>query len=137
MKDTPLTSFGMRSFFSNMTHAALLCIAFAFSISLQAQMPDFGPNVYVFDPSTPTEQIMSTLSTAYFQGLGPNDDPTQNQFSTNRYAILFKPGTYNLQAPVGYYVSIAGLGQTPGSVVINGFLTPNFGSTFPGANVTD
>jgi len=58
------------------------------------------------------------------------------QFSTNRYAVLFKPGTYNIEAPVGYYESLAGLGQSPGSVTINGFLTPNFGNAFPGANLT-
>ncbi len=137
MKSSAQTSSSMCSPRWRLSHTAFVATFFAFSTLLQAQTPDFGPNVYIFDPSTPTEQITTTLNNAYFQGLGPNDDPTQNQFSANRYAILFKPGTYTLQAPVGYYVSIAGLGQTPGSVVINGFLTPNFGSTFPGANVTD
>jgi hypothetical protein len=99
--------------------------------------PDFGPNVFIFDPSTPAAQITSTLSSLYFQALGPNDDPTLNQFSTARAAVLFKPGTYAIQAPIGYYESIAGLGETPGAVTINGFITPNFGATFPGANVTD
>ena len=102
-----------------------------------AQAPDFGPNVYIFDPSTPAAQIQTTLSNLYFQGLTPTQDPTLNQFSANRYAILFKPGTYSIQAPIGYYESIAGLGETPDAVTINGFITPNFGSTFPGANVTD
>jgi hypothetical protein len=102
-----------------------------------ANAPDFGPNVFVFDPSTPASQIQTTLNNAYFQGLTATQDPTTNQFSTNRYAILFKPGTYNIQAPIGYYESIAGLGETPGAVTINGYITPNFGSTFPGANVTD
>ena len=31
--------------------------------------PDFGPNVFVFDPSTPASQIQTTLNNAYFQGL--------------------------------------------------------------------
>jgi putative cofactor-binding repeat protein len=137
MKSIAPASSSTPSALRSLSRAAVVTTLFALSVLVQAQTPDFGPNVFVFDPSTPTAQITTTLSNAYFQGLGPNDDPTQNQFSTNRYAILFKPGTYNLQAPVGYYVSIAGLGQTPGSVVINGFLTPNFGSTFPGANVTD
>ncbi len=53
------------------------------------------------------------------------------------------PGTYDVQAPVGYYESIPGLGETPGAVTISGFLTPNFGvaasgtPTWPGNNVTD
>ncbi len=48
-----------------------------------------------------------------------------NQFGTQRYAILFAPGTYGsaadpLSITVGYYTSIAGLGQNPNQVVING-----------------
>ncbi len=89
--------------------------------------PNFGPNVYIFDPSMPATQVQSTLASLANEG----------QFSANRYAVLFMPGTYSVQAPVGYYESIAGLGETPNAVTINGFLTPNFGSTFPGANVTD
>ena len=89
--------------------------------------PNFGPNVYIFDSSIPAAQVQSKLIS-----LG-----NEAQFSTNRYAVFFMPGAYSLQAPVGYYESIAGLGETPNAVAINGFLTPNYGSTFPGANVTD
>lgn len=89
--------------------------------------PAFGPNVFVIDPSMPSAQVTQLLTSL------SNED----QFGTNRWAILFMPGTYNVQAPVGYYESIAGLGATPGSVTINGFLSPNFGTSFPGENVTD
>ena len=42
-----------------------------------------------------------------------------------RYALLFEPGTYGSTADpltfqVGYYTSVAGLGQNPSQVVING-----------------
>ena len=48
-----------------------------------------------------------------------------NQFGTQRYAILFEPGTYGSAASplvfqVGYYTSVAGLGLSPNDVVING-----------------
>jgi hypothetical protein len=95
--------------------------------------PNFGPNVYVLDPSMPAAQVTATLTSL----------SNEAQFSTKRYAVLFKPGAYTVQAPVGYYESIAGLGETPGGVTINGFLTPNFGvavygtSTWPGNNITD
>ncbi len=39
--------------------------------------------------------------------------------------MLFKPGTYDLQAQVGYYESVAGLGESPQSVNINGYVTSN------------
>src|SRR5258707_10953264 len=43
-----------------------------------------------------------------------------NQFGSQRYALLFKPGTYNVDANVGFYTQVAGLGLTPDAVVING-----------------
>ncbi len=48
-----------------------------------------------------------------------------NERGPQRYAILFKPGTYGtadkpLNFQVGYYTEVAGLGQNPGDVVING-----------------
>ena len=43
-----------------------------------------------------------------------------NQFGTQRYALLFKPGTYSAEANIGYYTSIQGLGQNPDDVTING-----------------
>ena len=42
------------------------------------------------------------------------------QFSTNRYAFLFKPGSYNANISVGFYTSVYGLGQRPDDVNITG-----------------
>jgi hypothetical protein len=80
--------------------------------------PDFGPNVYVFTPSMPQSQIQATVDSIASQQVG-------NQFGTQRYALLFEPGTYGSAADplffqVGYYTSVAGLGTSPGDVVING-----------------
>ncbi len=102
----------------------------AIGMAALGQQPDFGPNVYVLDPSMPASQVLSTLTSL-------SNEP---QFGTNRYAVLFKPGTYAVQAPIGYYESIAGLGEQPGDVTINGYITPNFGTAtqyFPGTNLTD
>jgi hypothetical protein len=43
-----------------------------------------------------------------------------NQFGSQRYAVLFKPGTYSTNVNVGFYEQVAGLGLTPDSVTING-----------------
>jgi hypothetical protein len=53
------------------------------------------------------------------------DEQAGDQFGTQRYALLFEPGTYGSAAHplflrVGYYTSVAGLGAVPGAVVING-----------------
>jgi hypothetical protein len=43
-----------------------------------------------------------------------------NQFGSQRYALLFKPGSYNVNANIGFYTSIAGLGRAPNDVTVNG-----------------
>jgi hypothetical protein len=92
--------------------------------------PNFGPNVIIIDPSMPSTTINSTLASV--AALDVN-----SQFITSRYAVLFKPGTYSVQAPIGYYESIAGLGTDPSAVTINGFITPNFGTEAENENLTE
>ena len=80
--------------------------------------PSFGPNVYVFTPSMPQSQIQATVNSIATQQIS-------NQFGTQRYALLFEPGTYGSAADpltfqVGYYTEVAGLGGSPGDVTING-----------------
>jgi hypothetical protein len=80
--------------------------------------PDLGPNVYVFDPSMPQSDIQAAVDAIAAQQV-------PNQFGTQRYALLFKPGTYGstanpLNFQVGYYTEVAGLGASPNDVVING-----------------
>ncbi len=49
--------------------------------------PAFGPNVVIFDPGMPTSQIQATVDAIAGQQVS-------NQFGSQRYALLFKPGTY-------------------------------------------
>jgi hypothetical protein len=51
--------------------------------------------------------------------------PVDSQFNSQRYAVLFRPGTYGSAAnplvfQVGYYTQVAGLGAMPQDTVING-----------------
>jgi hypothetical protein len=43
-----------------------------------------------------------------------------NQFGTQRYELMFEPGTYNVSVPVGFYTEVVGLGQSPTQTVITG-----------------
>ncbi|MET7382346.1 coagulation factor 5/8 type domain-containing protein [Streptomyces sp. NPDC005526] len=80
---------------------------------------DLGPNVLVFDPSTP--DIQAKLDEVFRQ-------QESAQFGTGRYALLFKPGTYHgLNAQLGFYTSIAGLGLSPDDTTINGDVTVDAG----------
>jgi hypothetical protein len=78
-----------------------------------AAEPDFGPNVRIFSPDTPTADIQAALDAAALEQVPA-------EFGTGRYAFFFKPGTYDLDAQLGYYTSVAGLGLHPDDVTING-----------------
>ncbi|MHB9755916.1 coagulation factor 5/8 type domain-containing protein [Streptomyces sp. BYX5S] len=80
---------------------------------------DLGPNVIVFDPATPG--IQAKLDDIFQQ-------QESAQFGGGRYQLLFKPGTYNgLNAQLGFYTSISGLGLSPDDTVINGDVTVDAG----------
>src|ERR1700726_2125920 len=97
---------------------------------IHAMQPDFGPSVMIFDPSMPTSQIQAAVDAIANQQV-------DNEMGTQRYALLFMPGTYGsaaspLDFQLGYYTEVAGLGASPTDVTINGHvdvynqcLTPN------------
>lgn len=75
--------------------------------------PLLGSNVLVFDPSMNPHAMQQKLDRLH-------DQQAYSEFSNKRYALLFKPGEYDLTVNVDYFVQAAGLGLTPGEVVING-----------------
>jgi hypothetical protein len=80
---------------------------------------DLGPNVLVFDPSTP--DIQGKLDEIFRR-------QESAQFGTDRYQLLFKPGTYNnINAQIGFYTSISGLGLNPDDTTFNGDVTVDAG----------
>ncbi|MER7007476.1 discoidin domain-containing protein [Dactylosporangium sp. NPDC000555] len=82
---------------------------------------DLGPNVIVFDPSQSSATIQAKLDQVFTQ-------QEKNQFGNERYQFLFKPGSYSgLNAQIGFYTSINGLGQNPQDVKINGDITVDAG----------
>ncbi|MBO0808128.1 MAG: hypothetical protein J2P32_07485 [Actinobacteria bacterium] len=79
-----------------------------------------GPNVCVFTPSMPQAVIQADLNAIASQQV-----PVESQFTSQRYAVFFEPGTYGsksdpLTFQVGYYTQVAGLGLMPQDTVING-----------------
>ncbi|MFI8006987.1 discoidin domain-containing protein [Streptomyces sp. NPDC086010] len=80
---------------------------------------DLGPNVHIIDPSTP--DIQGRLDEVFEQ-------QESAQFGTGRHAFLLKPGTYHgLNAQIGFYTQIAGLGLRPDDTTINGDVTVDAG----------
>ncbi|MBE5959753.1 MAG: coagulation factor 5/8 type domain-containing protein [Lachnospiraceae bacterium] len=68
----------------------------------------FGENVYVFSPDDDSSEVKEKIDDIY-------REQEKNQFGTERYAILFKPGEYDssIAVNVGYYTTVAGLGISP------------------------
>jgi len=94
------------------------CAPAATSNTAASAQPDLGSGVYVFSPRLPQSRVQATVNAIARR-------QAHNQFGTQRYALLFEPGTYGsvrdpLFLEVGYYTSVAGLGASPGNVVING-----------------
>lgn len=78
----------------------------------------FGTNTIFIDNSLSTEQIQGLFDDIY-------NRQVNNEMGTDRYALLFLPGTYGssaqpLMLKIGYYTDVAGLGGNPNDVVING-----------------
>ncbi|HEY6400593.1 MAG TPA: discoidin domain-containing protein, partial [Blastocatellia bacterium] len=88
--------------------------------------PDFGPNVVIFDPSMPMGSIQSQINSIFAV-------QQNNQFGAPRTAMLFKPGAYNVDIPIGFFTHIIGLGAFPDDVTISNVhsdaVLPNFNST--------
>ncbi|MFI7374341.1 discoidin domain-containing protein [Actinoplanes sp. NPDC049668] len=75
--------------------------------------PNFGPNVNVFDPSTPAATIQNRFNQLFTA-------QETNQFGPERYAVLFKPGNYTADVNLGFFTQVSGLGLSPDDVNLNG-----------------
>ena len=78
----------------------------------------FGDNVFIFDPSMSTAEIQQKADDIFYQ-------QQNNEMGTERYALLFQPGTYGsveepLMLQIGYYTEISGLGASPNDVTVYG-----------------
>jgi hypothetical protein len=84
------------------------------ALPLSAQKPpDFGPNVLLITPTTPVAEAQAAIDRIYVT-------QQHNEFGTERNAVLFAPGEYKLDVPVGFYTEVIGLGASPDAVHITG-----------------
>ena len=88
----------------------------------------FGPNVYVFDPGMPAADVQNAADRIFAK-------MESNQFGSERYALLFKPGEYGVTFNVGFYTQVAGLGRNPDDVQIKGGVNVT-AKWMPNANAT-
>jgi hypothetical protein len=79
----------------------------------QEKAPDFGPNILVFNPSMPSAGVQTQIDRVYAT-------QQHSEFGAGRYALLFLPGGYKVDVPVGFYTQVVGLGASPDAVHITG-----------------
>jgi len=80
----------------------------------------FGKNTFVFEQNMDMREVQTLIDSLHSGQVYPG-----NEFSENRYALMFKPGTYHLDVRVGYYMHVIGLGNSPDDVVIVGAVRSN------------
>jgi hypothetical protein len=98
------------------TFALILVISSGLAASADSKStkkPDLGDDVLIFDPGMPREEMQKEIDKIY--GV-----ERRNEFGAERYALLFLPGEYHLDVPVGFYTQVLGLGASPDAVHIIG-----------------
>jgi hypothetical protein len=93
----------------------------------RAQVPDLGPNVLLVKPSMPATAVQAQIDRIYAV-------QQHNEFGSERNAILFLPGEYHVDVPVGFYTEVVGLGHVPEAVHIVGNLHAD--ASLPNNNAT-
>jgi hypothetical protein len=91
----------------------LLAIGVAPSLAQKTSYPDLGPNVRIFGPTSPAAEMQAAIDRVYAT-------QEHSEFGPDRYALVFLPGEYHLDVPVGFYTEVRGLGATPDAVHITG-----------------
>jgi hypothetical protein len=93
--------------------AALPALVAKTAKSTTPAKPDFGPNVLIFDPTMPPQAIQKQIDAVYAT-------LQHDEFSSQRKALLFLPGSYSVDVPVGFYTEVIGLGASPDATRIAG-----------------
>jgi hypothetical protein len=108
---TPGTSYTFTVIAANIFGAAQASAPLIVATTANASAPDFGSNVVVFDSAMDSATIQNQINAIF--AIQQN-----NQFGKPRTAIMFKPGTYNVDIPVGFFTHVMGLGAFPDQVKV-------------------
>ena len=82
--------------------------------------PELGAHVFLFDPGMPMDRMQMLIDSVFAL-----QSSRGSEFTRDRFALLFSPGTYQLDVRVGYYMQVLGLGESPEDVVIEGAVRSN------------
>ena len=85
----------------------LLFAAAAASVATEPNPPQWPPTVHVIGPESAAGN--ATVHAVY-------KEQYADLYTDSRAALLFKPGVYGFDVPVGYYTTVHGLGANPEDV---------------------
>ena len=75
----------------------------------------FGENTYIYAPTDDSEAVNADIAEKF-------ETLEDGQFSSERFAVFFKPGQYaDVRMQMGYYTTAAGLGLSPEDVTLGYF----------------
>ena len=97
------------------TILGLFSMAASTALAANGAKPNFGPNVLIFAPSMPAAKMQQQIDKVYAI-------QRRNEFGAQRNALLFLPGKYHVDVPIGFYTEVMGLGASPNDVEIDGNL---------------
>ncbi len=98
---------------SRVIHAMMAVLLASPAMAANSTTPDLGPNVLIFNPSMAPSAMQRQIDAIYAT-------QQHNEFGSQRNALLFLPGDYKLDIPVGFYTEVIGLGASPDAVHITG-----------------
>jgi len=87
------------------------------SVGTEKNPPNWPSNVHVFAPGD-ENNARTVIQQMEANNGGNYPTHVKGEWSEKRYALLFKPGFYNLDIDVGYYTSVIGLGEQPSDTKI-------------------
>ncbi len=96
--------------------AVVLAFAMALTVARPAVAsppPGFGPNMIVLSPSMSQAEVQREIDRVYTL-------ERRSEFGAERFALVFLPGEYHVDVPVGFYTQVVGAGATPDAVRILG-----------------
>lgn len=91
----------------------LFSVATCSGLAASGAKPNFGPNVLVFAPSMSAAAMQQQIDKVYAI-------QRRNEFGAQRNALMFLPGKYKVDVPIGFYTEVMGLGASPDDVEIDG-----------------
>ncbi|CAK8999861.1 3-beta-glucosidase) (Laminarinase) (SacteLam55A) [Durusdinium trenchii] len=75
--------------------------------------PEWPETVYIYGPEDASERNLTAEIAELLREL---NNVSTGHYSSERKALLFKPGSYDVEVEVGYYVQVLGLGRHPKDV---------------------